>query len=284
MLYPSALTADPVRFFRRLKDWGYDCVEIAVEDPAEVNIFSITNALKEADLECCSVCGVFPPGRDLRGTISEAQACSEYLKQLIDIARQFESPIVCGPFYSSVGKTELYSEAEKSDQLQQIATYLRPIADYAAEYEVTLVVEALNRYETDYMNTAEQGRVFINEIGHPAVKLHLDTYHMNIEEADPLSALREAGNQLGHMHLSASDRGIPGNDHIDWEAYARVFAEIGYSGTYVIEAFSPEVKSIARAVNHWRDLGHADEIARVGLANLKEIFYPVLQKTVTQLS
>ena len=105
------------------------------------------------------------------------------------------------------------------------------------------------------------------------MKLHLDTFHMNIEEKNQADAIRKAGKLLGHFHACGSDRGTPGGDHIDWKPIVKALKEIGYNGDVVIETFTTDVKVIARAAAIWRKIEpKRDDIAVKGLANLKRFF------------
>jgi D-psicose/D-tagatose/L-ribulose 3-epimerase len=112
----------------------------------------------------------------------------------------------------------------------------------------------------------------IHDVGSPALKLHLDTFHMNIEEKDPAAAIRRAGAHLGHFHACGCDRGTPGNDHIDWKSIAAALRAIRYDGDVVIESFTSDVKALARAAAIWRKLEPTrDEIAWKGLKFLRNI-------------
>jgi len=138
---------------------------------------------------------------------------------------------------------------------------------------VRLCIEPLNRFETDFLNTCDQGLKLIKAVGSPAVKLHLDTFHMNIEEKNQAAAIVKAGKHLGHFHACGSDRGTPGGDHIDWEPIVKALKKIKYKGDVVIESFTTDVKVIARAAAIWRKMEpKRDDIAVKGLANLKNFF------------
>jgi D-psicose/D-tagatose/L-ribulose 3-epimerase len=103
--------------------------------------------------------------------------------------------------------------------------------------------------------------------------LHLDTFHMNIEEKNQAAAIVKAGKTLGHFHACGSDRGTPGNDHIAWSEIVPALKKIGYNGDVVIESFTTDVKVIARAAAIWRRIEPTrNEIAVKGLANLKKAF------------
>ena len=105
------------------------------------------------------------------------------------------------------------------------------------------------------------------------MKLHLDTFHMNIEEKNQAAAIGKAGKHLAHFHACGSDRGTPGNDHIDWKPIVGALKQIGYNGDVVIESFTTDVKVIARAAAIWRKMEPTrNEIAVKGLANLNQFF------------
>ena len=150
---------------------------------------------------------------------------------------------------------------------------LKPLAKYAEKKGIELCIEPLNRFETDFLNTCDKGLKLIKAIGSKAVKLHLDTFHMNIEEKNQADAIRKAGKNLGHFHACGSDRGTPGADHIDWKPIVKALNDIGYKGDIVIESFTTDVKVIARAAAIWRRIEPTrNEIAVKGLANLKKLF------------
>jgi D-psicose/D-tagatose/L-ribulose 3-epimerase len=131
-------------------------------------------------------------------------------------------------------------------------------------------MEPLNRFETDFINTCDQALKMINDVKSPALKLHLDTFHMNIEEKDQPAAIRKAGKHLAHFHACGSDRGTPGNDHIDWPGIAKALKAVQYEGDVVIESFTQDVKVIARAAAIWRQIEPSrEEIATKGVRFLK---------------
>jgi len=101
--------------------------------------------------------------------------------------------------------------------------------------------------------------------------VHLDTFHMNIEEKDPAAAIRKAGKHLGHFHACGSDRGTPGNDHIDWKSIASALKRVGYQKEVVIESFTPDVLVIAKAASIWREMEpNKNDIAIKGVKFLKK--------------
>ena len=128
---------------------------------------------------------------------------------------------------------------------------------------VKLAVEPLNRFETDLVNTVDQGVSLIEDIGVDNVGLLLDTFHMNIEEKDIPAAIGRAAGRIVEFHACSNDRGTPGEDHLPWGEIAEALKEARYEGPVVIEAFTPEIREIAKAVSIWRPLARSqDALAR----------------------
>jgi D-psicose/D-tagatose/L-ribulose 3-epimerase len=163
--------------------------------------------------------------------------------------------------------------AEREAQWALAVEGVQRAADYAAQREIALAVEPLNRFETDLLNTVEQAMRFLSLVNRPNVGLLLDTFHMNIEEMNIPDAIRQAGDRLFHFHACANDRGTPGHDHLPWSAIVGALRDVDYDGPVVIEAFTPEIREIARAVSIWRPLAASqDALATDGLRFLRNIF------------
>lgn len=257
----------------KVKDFGFDLIEICVEDPATIDTAAIGKRLEKEGIGA-TVCGAFGPDRDLSS--DDPGICEKgvaYVKSCADIAHELGADIVVGPMYSAVGKTRMLSSEERKGQRALAAANIRLAADHAAKRSVRLAIEPLNRFETDMINTLEQGVALVGEIDRGNVGLLVDTFHMNIEEKDIPAALRKAGKHIFEFHACSSDRGTPGEDHLPWPQIAKALAEVRYDGAVVIEAFTPEIKEIARAVSIWRPLAKSqDALASDGLRHLKTVF------------
>jgi D-psicose/D-tagatose/L-ribulose 3-epimerase len=193
--------------------------------------------------------------------------------KLVDQAVEMGCPSIIGPLYSVVGKADAVEPKQQAKEFALVVKNLKVLAEYAAAKGVTLCVEPLNRFETDFLNTTDKGLKLVKAVGSPAVKLHLDTFHMNIEEKNQAAAILKAGKHLAHFHACGSDRGTPGGDHIDWKPIVAALKKIGYKGDVVIESFTTDVKVIARAAAIWRKIEpNRNDIAVKGLANLKKFF------------
>lgn len=270
-LFQSPFTNDSFHLIRKFRDWGFDSIEIAVEDVAHVNPSLLKKALDDNGMICGSVCAALGPGRDLRGSQSDQNTGLDYMKGLLDMMPLFGSPVLVGPLYSAVGRAEPRGDEEYKRQWSLVVKNLQQLASFAGERNIKLAIEPLNRYETDFINTCAQALKLVKDIGHDAAGLLLDTYHMNIEEKNSAAAIRAAAGKLYHFHACGCDRGTPGNDHINWKDVSAALKEINYNSGVVIESFTTDVKVIAKAASIWRDFEPSKEdIAVKGLGFLRE--------------
>ena len=269
-LFTSPFTNESVSLFPKFKAWGFDSVEIAIEDPSHIDPDFIKEELDKNGLVCGSVCAAMGPERDLRGMALQQATCLNYLKALLDQMVILNCPILIGPIYSSVGRADAVEQNDYLIQWETVKNHLKTLSIYAASKGLKLGLEPLNRFETDFINTTEQGLKMINEVNHPALGLHLDTFHMNIEEKNQAEAILKSGSKLFHFHACGTDRGTPGNDSLDWDSIFKTLKTINYNGDMVIESFTKDVKVIAKAAAIWREIEPSqDEIAVKGIAFLK---------------
>ena len=271
-LFTSPFNNESTKLFPQFRKWGFQTVEIAIEDPSHIDPAYIKAELDKNKLACGSVCACLGPDRDLRGTPEQQKNGLEYMQQVIDQMVVLGCPSLIGPLYSSVGRADAVPANEYKQQWKTVVRNLKTLAKYAQARGRQLCMEPLNRFETDFINTCDQALQMVADVGSPVLKLHLDTFHMNIEEKDQAKAIRKAGKHLGHFHACGSDRGTPGNDHIDWKPIAAALKAIRYQGDVVIESFTTDVKVIARAAAIWRQIEPSrEEIATKGVKFLKRI-------------
>jgi D-psicose/D-tagatose/L-ribulose 3-epimerase len=271
-LFTSPFTNASTKLFPTFKKWGFETVEIPVEDPSHIDPAQVRRELDKNKLVCGSVCACMGPGRDFRGTPEEQQTAMVYCKALIDQMVIMGCPSLIGPLYSVVGKADAVEPSQQKKEWALVVKNLKELAKYAEKNGVQLCIEPLNRFETDFLNTVEQALKLVKDVGSKAVKIHLDTFHMNIEQKNQGDAIRKAGKLLAHFHACGSDRGTPGNDHIDWKPIVKALKDIKYNGDVVIESFTTDVKVIARAAAIWRRMEPTtDEIATKGIKFLKKV-------------
>lgn len=263
-------TSEHLFLVDKVRDIGFEVFELNVEDPALVNLPTLKQALDSAGLKTV-VCGAFGPERDLASNDPQFRQNSiDYVKWMVDAAAELGSDVVAGPMYSSVGKAHLPTEVEREAEWQRSVTGLQELSAYAGDHGVKLAFEPLNRFETDMINIVEQGMTLIDDVGSPHLGFHLDTFHMHLEEKDSAAAIRMANDRIFHFHACENDRGVPGTGQVHWQEVAGALRDIDYQGAVVIESFTPQVKSIARAVCIWREIApDQDSIAVDGLRFLQ---------------
>jgi D-psicose/D-tagatose/L-ribulose 3-epimerase len=270
-LFTSPFTTQSTKLFPQFKKWGFDTVEIPIEDTSHIDPVKVKRELDKNGLVCGTVCACVGPDRDFRGTPQQQKTAMDYMKRVIDQMVVLDCPAMIGPVYSSVGRADAVPPTEYKKQWKTVVKNLKTLCKYAESRGKLICMEPLNRFETDFINTCDQALKMIKEVGSPALKLHLDTFHMNIEEKNQAAAIRKAGKTLGHFHACGSDRGTPGSDHIDWPGIARALKQIGYKNDVVIESFTTDVKVIARAAAIWRRIEPTrNEIAVKGVKFLRK--------------
>ena len=270
-LFTSPFTNKSTALFPQFKKWGFQSIEIPIEDPSHIDPAHVRAELDKHGLVCGSVCAVLGPDRDLRDTPEQQKTAFDYMVKVLDQMIVLGCPSMIGPVYSSVGRADAVPPKEYKQQWKTVVGHLKKLSLEAQNRGLQICLEPLNRFETDFINTVDQGLKLIADVGSPALTLHLDTFHMNIEEKNQARAIRKAGSHLGHFHACGSDRGTPGNDHIDWKQIAAALKAVRYKGDVVIESFTTDVKVIARAASIWREIEPSrDDIAVKGLKFLKK--------------
>jgi D-psicose/D-tagatose/L-ribulose 3-epimerase len=181
-----------------------------------------------------------------------------YLKDCVKATAEMGGRTFSGVIYSEIGKKS--DERPGAAEWKHSAEGLKEVCRYAQEFGVTVGIEPVNRYETYLINTCEQALELIEMIGEPNAAVHLDTYHMNIEEKDFYEATKLAGNRLCHYHLCENDRGIPGTGLVDWDGIFRALGELKYDGNAALESFVEVSDNMREATCVWRDLAPSGDI------------------------
>ncbi|MET7254534.1 sugar phosphate isomerase/epimerase family protein [Dyadobacter fermentans] len=275
-IWVSPFSTANIDLLTKVKNMGYDIIEIAVEDTRIIDWKLIKDTARDLDLKI-TISGAFGPERDISSTDPAFREIGkQYIIDCIRIAKQMDSPVFGGPLYSAVGKTRIVSAEQKKQEREWCVDILREVSQIAGDCGVTLGLEPLNRFETDMVNTVDQALSILDEVGSPHLKIVLDTFHSNIEEKDIPATIRKIGKDLlCHVQGNESDRGTPGTGHLEWQGIQGALTEIGYDGAVVIETFGQPSKELARAACIWRPLANsADELAEEGLAFYRKMFVP----------
>lgn len=195
----------------------------------------------------------------------------DFMKKLLEIAGILDAKIVGGVNYTASGY--LTGKCRTREELDWVADYLRKAAEEAAKQNITIAIEPVKRFESHLINTAEQALELIRITDTTNVKVHLDTFHMNIEEKSLPEAVLLCGDQLAYMHLVDSNRGVPGMGHIPWLDLWKALKTIGFNGPACIETFNPEtLEETCKMTFLTRRFGKsAAELAQKGLRYLRAV-------------
>ena len=155
-LFTSPFTNESVQWFSKFRSWGFDTVEIAVEDPDALDASIIKKALLKNNLSCQSICAAMGPDRDLRGNEEQQNTSLTYLKSTIDFMQKIGATLLGGPIYSSVGRADFVTTEDYKTQQDLVVKHLKDLCEYAEARSVRIAIEPLNRFETDFINTCDQ--------------------------------------------------------------------------------------------------------------------------------
>jgi D-psicose/D-tagatose/L-ribulose 3-epimerase len=232
---------------------GYGLIEIPALDPKSIDVEHTKATLKEFGLKgACSLGLSFDA--DINNDDSEiAKRGEARLMDALNVVEQLGGDYLGGVIFSALGKYKFPPTKKARDNA---VAALKRLAIAAQAKGITLGLEPVNRYESNLLNTGSQALEMIKDIGEPNVVVHLDIYHMNIEEQDLVSPVLEAGDKLGYVHIGASHRGPLGTGNIDFDSFFGALAKIGYKGTITFESFSSTVVApdLSSTLGIWRNL------------------------------
>jgi len=270
MLWTDRFGEKAYSLFEKAKSMGFDGVEIPVTDPSKVNVSKTRRALGDAGITCTISAGLSPKNNVLSASKNVRTKGIKHLKQCVDISKELGSDVVAGVLYAAwgvlVGRGRTQKEWDRS-----IAAF-KEVCRYAQGMGVDLAVEPVNRFEVYFLNTATDAVKYIKAVDEPNAKIHLDTFHMNIEEKNFYDPIVEAGDMLAHFHACENDRGVPGSGNVNWDEVYRGLSHIEYKRWVTIESFVPDMKEMAAMTAIWRQIApSSDAIASDGLKFLKEM-------------
>ena len=248
---------------------GYRLIEFAYLRPEKFNLDQLAQRAKSLDLQIAVTMGL-PLAADVSSEDAAVVKAGEaMLADAVKAVRDIGGTKLGGILYSAHTKySRMPSETGRKHSIEAIAR----TADVARAAGVDLVLEVVNRFETNLLNTTAQGLAFIEATGSEHVRLHLDTFHMNIEENSFAEAIRTVGPLLGHFHTGENNRRVPGKGFLPWHEIGGALREIGYDGAVVMEPFVKMGGGVGADIKVWRDLSEGadeaalDEAARQSLA------------------
>jgi D-psicose/D-tagatose/L-ribulose 3-epimerase len=269
LTWSAVITDDLKPIVERLKKIGYDGVEFFVGAPNVAAYKWMGDYTKDLGLGVTAVSVVGKDETPISEDVAVREKALDRIKWAIDRTHDLNAKILCGPIHSAHG--HLAKRAPEDWEYGFSAEVLHAAGEYAAQADITLGLEALNRFECYLCNTMEQLTRLILAVDHPNVKAMFDTHHANIEEKSFSQAISTIAPHLAHVHISENDRGTPGDGQVHFdEAFANL-ARINYSGWLTIEAFSRNDPDFANSIGVWREYSRPWDIAENGLKFIKQM-------------
>lgn len=240
---------------------GYDILEIPLLDPNAIDL-AHTRMLLDREKIVGNVSLGLAPEADVSSTDRETVARgAALLRKALEATAALGGTHFGGVIFSALKK---YSTAASDAGRANSVAVIKELAQEAKKSGITILIEAVNRYETNLLNTGAQVLRYLDEVGEDNVLCHLDTFHMNIEEPDVVAVIEQCGDRLGYFHVNESHRGYLGTGSITYPPMFRALNRIGFDRTIAFEAFSSAVTSetLGGMAGIWRDLwDDSDDIA-----------------------
>lgn len=262
---------DPVEpIVARVAELGFDGVEVSMLDMTDEAADALGRAVRASGIELTLSDGLSPAADITSADGARRQAGIDYLRWAVRTAARAGARGIAGVLYAPWG---VFDPDNKPARAARAAEALAALAPDLERHDVTLGLEAINRFETDLVNTAAEAAALARAAGTARVGVLLDSFHLNIEEKDIRAAIAGAADRLVHFHVSDNDRGVPGAGHLPWDQVRAGLADAGYDGWICAEMFVTAGNPSSRDLNIWRDIEpDADDAARRALGFMRERF------------
>jgi D-psicose/D-tagatose/L-ribulose 3-epimerase len=272
LIWTEEFTEKDLPLIRKAKDLGFEVIDINVSHPERFPVTAVKNEIREVGIEVVTTIGLPEDSNPISPEPAVRKHALETLKRMVDINNEIGSTILGGVLYSAWGY--LSGRCRTDQEWAWSITAMREAADYARRTgDLVLAIEPVNRFESHFINIAEDAVRYCREVGTGNVKVHLDAFHMIREESSFRAAVETCGRgQLGYVHVCESNRGIPGTGLVPWTELFTALNEAGYAGPLTIESFDPNFEELNRVCAIWRKFADSgEELAVKGLQNLKRI-------------
>lgn len=255
LLWTGHVTEEHVPVLKALKATGFDGVEVPIFDASDEGHYRwLAGVLDDLGLERTVVALIPDEAHSPLSPEASARAAGvEHLKRVIGCAQLLGGQVMAGPWFQPLGVFS--GEPPTETELEHCAEVHRQVLPLMRQAGITAGLEPLNRFEAYLLNTMDQAVAYAERIGGEGIGILYDTFHANIEEKDPIAALRaiHASGNLSHIHISENDRGTPGRGHAKIREAIVELKQLGYEGWLTIEAFGRALPELAAATRVWRD-------------------------------
>ena len=245
--------------------YGFDVLEILLPPSMDFDAPTVKRQLQAANLDV--ICSLNLPA--FAHIPFHPKEALSLIKKALDQTAALEATLLAGVLHGGIGvfSGKPLTKAEEDTLCDVWAEG----TDYAQKLGITVAIEPINRYESYVCTSASDVLRIIDRVKSPNLGLHLDTFHMNIEEANFYDPVVMAASHLKHVHMTESDRGMLGEGNVHWDDLFRGLAEVNYAGALVLENFSSSIPGMAEAVSLWRPSKYdAETLAKGSLAFMKE--------------
>ena len=273
LLFSETFLEKDIARLESFKNMGFDAVEIIPFDPDNFPAKHVRTRAAELELDINMGYGMPEDKNIISADAATRKAGVEFSKYLIDLCAEAGAKVFGGVIYCGWGY--LSGSMRTQDEWKWGVDAYREIAQYALAQAPDLVlgIEPVNRFESHFINIASDAVKFIEAVGQPNVRVHLDTFHMIREEDSFEKTILDTGKHIGYIHACENQRGIPGTGQIPWVSFFNALKQIDYNGCVTIESFDPNMSNIAKLCCIWRKLADSPEqLATQGLKYLKEVY------------
>ncbi len=268
--WTTSWSNDTLDLIDHAKKLGFDVIEIPLMEIEKIDPKAIKERAKKVGISLCTSTACSEANDITSDDENIRKAGIDYLKSCVQATHDMGATCFSGVIYSAIGKK--LDSMPTEEHWKRSAQALKEVAIFAKQLGITIGIEPVNRYETFLVNTCDQAIKLKQMIDEPNVKIHLDSYHMNIEETDFYNPTKKAAPELCHFHLSESHRGTPGTGVVDWNAIYKALAESGYQGVVGLESFIESSDAMRAATCIWRPLAESsDKLLSQGLEYLKTL-------------
>lgn len=243
---------------------GVDFIEIPLLDPFSVDQKHTRDLLEKYSMR--SICSLGLPEKYWASRNPEGAV--DYLLKVLDITKAIGAEALSGVTYGGIGERSGFPPTQS--EMDNVAFLVEKIGNHAKSLDLLFGIEPVNRYESHLLNTGWQARDLIERIGSENIFIHLDTYHMNIEEKGVANGILDARKYLKYIHLSESDRGVPGTGTCDWDEIFGALSAIEFKGGMAMESFITLPPEISAGLCIWRPVASSNqEVMNNGLPFLR---------------
>ena len=269
LLFSGTMSKHDLYLLEKVKLLGFDMFETTPVDPEKFPASELRKRAIDLELGLNANFALPPDANTISADPAIRRKGVELSKKVVDLCLEAGAEIYCGANYAAWGY--LPGHRRNADEWHWGVDSFREIGEYAMGSPITLAVETLNRFESHFLNTAEDAVAFVDAVGLENCKVHLDTFHMLREENNIGQAIRDTGKEkLAYFHACGSHRGIAGRDLVPWDQTFQALKDINYDYCIGVESFNSNLEQLAKLVCIWRDFAESpEELASESLAFLK---------------